>query len=251
MGYCAIHATIEPTLGTSGAFTRPISLEQYVVLDPEPQAAASTKPHATVRRGLTPLRISCAATPRRGLIRRRGEPIHLEREPARRFERAISRMRFLDDAFPLLVVMSEAGFDEGEMRAMVEGVEGYFRRNARFAVLSVSPGESVRMGARERKVLSDWVNSPRVSELSRRLCVGNSVVVPSAAARGALTAFLWFWTPPYPLRATATVEAGIDSCLERLTVCNVPLPRPAETLRSEIIGQLRGIGRFAPSFGNP
>jgi hypothetical protein len=160
-------------------------------------------------------------------------------------------MRFIDDAFPILVAMSGAGFDEGEMRAMVEGIEAYFRRNARFAVLSVSPGDFVRMGARERKTLSDWVNGPRVSELSKRLCVGNAVVVPSAAARGALTAFLWFWTPPYPLRATATAEAGIDFCLERLTVCNVPLPRPAETLRAEVIGTLRGAGRFAPSLADP
>jgi hypothetical protein len=47
------------------------------------------------------------------------------------------------------------------------------------------------------------------------------------------------------------VEAGLDFCLERLTVYNVPLPRPAETLRSEIIGHLRSTGRFAPSFGDP
>ena len=73
-------------------------------------------------------------------------------------------MRFIDDAFPILVAMSGSGFDEDEMRAMVDGVEAYFRRNARFAVLSVSPGDFVRMGARERKILSDWVNGPRVRQ---------------------------------------------------------------------------------------
>ena len=156
-------------------------------------------------------------------------------------------MHFIDDTFPLLVVLHAARFDDGEMRDMVEGYEKYFKRAERYAVLIVSPGDSVHLGARERRLISDWVNSPRVRKHSGTLCVGSATVVPSAIARGALTAILWFWTPPCPVRATPTVEEGFDFCLERLASAGLALPRPIDQVRAEVLSMLRGSGQFAPS----
>ena len=73
-------------------------------------------------------------------------------------------------------------------------------------------------------MLMDWVGSPRVLEHASRLCVGAAAVVDGALMRGALTAVLWVWKPPFPLHAAATVPEGIDHCLRRLAGAGVPLP---------------------------
>ncbi len=159
-------------------------------------------------------------------------------------------MRFIDDLFPMLVVLHDSLFDDREMHDMVAGYERYFQRQERYAVLIASPGDSVQIDARGRKLIGDWVNEPRVRELSGRLCVGSAVVVPSAVSRGALTASLWFWTPPTPLRATATIETGIDYCLGRLALTNVPVPRSPKTIRDDLIGRLKDLGTFAPSLSH-
>jgi hypothetical protein len=160
-------------------------------------------------------------------------------------------MRFIDDTFPLLVVLHGARFDAAEMRDMVEGYERYFERGARYTVLIVSPGIFVRLGARERKLIGAWVNDPRVRELSGKLCVGSATVVPSAMARGALTAILWFWTPPWPNCAVSTVEEGLDFCIGKLADASLPLPRPTEEIRAAVLGMLRESGQFAPSLSRP
>jgi hypothetical protein len=158
-------------------------------------------------------------------------------------------MRFVDDFFPLLVVAHAARFDEVEFREMAEGYERYFKRNERYALLTVLPGEFVRLGACERRLIADWLNTPRVLESAKRLCVGAANVVPSAVARGALTALLWFWTPPTPLRPAATVDEGVDFCFESLAGAKVPLERPMESIRLGVLDHLRNLGDFGPSLG--
>jgi hypothetical protein len=42
--------------------------------------------------------------------------------------------------------------------------------------------------------------------------------------RGALTAILWFWKPPFPLEVVKTPEQGIDYCIAQLSKRGIALP---------------------------
>jgi hypothetical protein len=156
-------------------------------------------------------------------------------------------MRFLDQWFPFVVVLHAGHFDETEMKEMAKGYESFFRRNERYAVLTVSPGNSVRMGARERRWITDWVNEPQVKENAKRLCVGSATVLPSAAARYGMTALLWFWSPPSPFLAVSTVEEGLAFCARRLTAEKVLLGRTTDSVGRELTALLLGMGSFSPS----
>ncbi len=156
-------------------------------------------------------------------------------------------MRFIEDWLPLLVVLQKPRFDETEMQELTAGYERYFRRNERYAVLTVSPSRFVQAGAKERKLVADWLNDPRVREISERLCVGSANVVPSAIARGAMTALMWLWKPPAYFQTTSTVEDGIDLCVDRLLQHKVPLRTPTERLRPEVVERLRALGGFESS----
>jgi hypothetical protein len=156
-------------------------------------------------------------------------------------------MRFIDDWFPLLVVLQNARFGESEMKALTAGYESYFRRNERYAVLTVSPGNFVPPGAKERKLVADWLSDPRVRDASSRLCVGSGTVFPSAVVRGALTALMWLWKPPSDFHLVSTAEEGLEHCVARLTEEKVPSRKPLEASSREIVEFLRGEGGFEPS----
>ena len=117
------------------------------------------------------------------------------------------------------------------------GSERLFARGERYALIVCSPIKS-EMGAKERKLITDWSNKPHVREKSRALCVASSTVVRNPLHRGALTAILWLWKPAAPHEASPTPEAAVDWCLERLEAASMPLPRSREVLRRLAIEQL-------------
>ncbi len=54
---------------------------------------------------------------------------------------------------------------------MTQGFERYFVRGERYATLHVSPKDADAVGAKERKLIVDYANNPRVKEFSKKLCV--------------------------------------------------------------------------------
>ena len=108
---------------------------------------------------------------------------------------------------------------------------------------------SIAPGANERKLLADWVRSPRVREQSGRLCVAAATTVNGSVMRGALTAIMWFWTPPFTLKVVASASQGIDFCLAQLTAAKIQLLLTPEGLKmralSLIDSALAGPSRVA------
>jgi hypothetical protein len=141
-------------------------------------------------------------------------------------------MRLLAECFPLLICIAPKRYDAAAVQCLEDVFEPYFRRGQRYALLSIQPKGSVAPGAKERKMLMDWVGSPRVLEYASRLCVGAAAVVDGALMRGALTAVLWVWKPPFPLHAAGTAAEGIDHCLQRLVAAGVLLPADSRGLQS-------------------
>src|SRR5205085_2172411 len=101
------------------------------------------------------------------------------------------------------------------------------------------PRDAEPIGAKARKAVAEWLRGKDVQEYSRTLCVGAASVLESALSRGALTALMWLWTPPMPLRACATADEGLDYCLGRLEAEGVPLRRSAAQVRRETLDRLR------------
>ena len=140
------------------------------------------------------------------------------------------RIRFVDDLFPLVLCLGPDVWNEEAVNDLAAGSERLFARGERYALITCS-AEKSEMGARTRKLITDWTNTPQVREKSRLLCIGSSTVVRSALHRGALTAIFWLWKPPSPHEAASTPEQAVDWCLDRLVAANMSLPRSREVLR--------------------
>lgn len=151
----------------------------------------------------------------------------------------LGRVLFIEEAFPLIVTVNDRRFDDAEARSMADGYRKYFTRGDRYAVLSVSPRDAEPVGPKARKAVAEWLRRKDVQQYSRTLCVGAASVLESALSRGALTALMWLWTPPMPLRPCATVDEGLDYCLGRLEAEGVPLRRSAAEVRRDTLDRLR------------
>jgi len=152
-----------------------------------------------------------------------------------------NEVRFIEDFFPLLVCVAPHRWDDAWVSSMMEGYEGYFRRGERYALITHTPRGGGLAGAKERRRIADWANSPRVRKLSVELCVGSCTVVRDPFTRAAITAVLWFWKPASPHRtATAPAEA-VDWCFERMRERAVAVTTSEQDVRQRLVPMLDAI----------
>jgi hypothetical protein len=144
-------------------------------------------------------------------------------------------MRVLGETFPLLISVGPQRYDAAVVARMAEQFEPFFQQGKRYSVLYVQPRGAVNPGAHERKLITDWSDSPRVREFTEKLCVGTAVVLPNPILRGALTAMMWVWKPVVRIDPVDSVTAGIERCLKNLATAGVALPRSAAALRLEAL----------------
>jgi hypothetical protein len=149
-------------------------------------------------------------------------------------------VRFFVEGFPLIVTVSAATWDPAEVRALIDGFEPYFQAGKRYAVLSVPTPKAPAPGHVERKLLGAWTSHPRVRDAIKRLCVGAATVVPSAIERAALSIIWALGKPPCLSEATATIERGLDFCLERIRREGLHLPKPPDMVRYETLRAVSG-----------
>ncbi|MDQ3031593.1 MAG: hypothetical protein M3Y87_04190 [Myxococcota bacterium] len=124
---------------------------------------------------------------------------------------------------------------------MTDGYEQLFARRERYSLISAAPSDADSMGARERKQIADWANTPRVRSVSRELCVGSATIVGNALARGALTAILWLWKPASPHEVFTASDDAVEWCLAQLERERVPLPLGAAAMRTQTRTLLRAL----------
>jgi hypothetical protein len=144
-------------------------------------------------------------------------------------------LRFIDDAFPLIIIISDPVFDIKEVRAMTDGFERYFARGERYAVLSTSPRDAAVPAAFERKLIGDWANHPRVRDFSKRLCVGSGMVVHNTMSRAALSIIMAIWRPPSPFEIVPSFDRALDYCLRRIREEQLPTTKPLDLVRYEML----------------
>jgi hypothetical protein len=144
-------------------------------------------------------------------------------------------MQVLGKCFPLLIGIAPRRYDAASILQLTEAFEAYFQRGQRYAFISVQPEGSTPPGPSERKLLMEWLGSARVRQYSGQLCVAAAAVVDSTLMRGALTALLWFWNPPFELKVVETSEEAISYCVRRLELSGVPLPTSARALAAHAV----------------
>lgn len=142
-------------------------------------------------------------------------------------------MIVLSECFPLLIGVAPVRYTAASVRELTESFEIYFRRGQQYAFISVQPPGSIPPGPSERKLLMQWLASERVRQYSGQLCVSAAAVVDNTVMRGALTALLWFWKPPFALEVVGTATRAIAHCVRGLERSRVPLPASADVLRSQ------------------
>ncbi len=144
-------------------------------------------------------------------------------------------MRFIDDCFPLIITISAPIFDANEVKSMADGFERYFARGERYAVLSATPRNAPAPGQRERRMIAEWANHPRVRDFSKRLCVGSATVTANPLSRAALTVIMAFWKPPAPFEIAPSLEQALDYCLRRIQEERLQLSKPQDLVRYEML----------------
>lgn len=150
-------------------------------------------------------------------------------------------MRLMGETFPVLVHVGPMEYTEEAVRQMADLYDEYFERGERYVLLALQPREARIPGAKERKRITDWTTSPRVLDASKKLCVASATVLPNAVTRGVYTALMWIWSPPFPVKAVGTVEEGLEHCLAGIERAGLTLPRPAHSIRQEILNSVKDI----------
>jgi len=140
-------------------------------------------------------------------------------------------MRVFGESFPVLVLVAPSRYDAEAVKRMADAFEQYFQRGERYAVISIQPKGSITPGAAERKLMLDWLESPRVRHYTGELCVGAATIVHGQLMRGALTAVLWFWRPPFPMETVPTAARAVDYCVERLRAAGAQVPAEPAALK--------------------
>lgn len=87
-------------------------------------------------------------------------------------------------------------------------------------------------GAAERKAIADWMR--RIEPQMRRHCVGAGNLIRSSVVRGAMTAIYWLFEPPVPQHYPATLDEGLDWCVQRLADAGID----ARTHATQLLGEL-------------
>ncbi len=143
-------------------------------------------------------------------------------------------MKFVLDVFPLVVAVGGLEYSDQEFKEMIAGYDALFARGERYALITYTPDGGALPSARDRKRIADWAESPRVRDLSKKLCVGSATVVQNALMRGALTAITWLWKPSAPHKAVSTPHEGVDWCLEQLEGAGIRMHHT----RSDVVATL-------------
>ncbi len=145
--------------------------------------------------------------------------------------------RFLDSAFPVVIVHLPAVMGMTAIRSIVDGYEMVLRRNKRFAHVVDCSAVSKFPGVSERKVLIDWLGDEARIERERRLTVATAVVLTSGPMRAFVSAINWVRRPSTPQKWTATQPEAVEWCCQLLVEAGVSLPPAVGALRQPRAGQ--------------
>lgn len=136
-------------------------------------------------------------------------------------------------AWPVVIIMGPRHWDPAWIHAIDRRLTAdVFGRKQPYALITdTRPIENVP-GAKERKVLAEWLTRPDQLASTKRWNVGSSTIVKNAVMRGSLQALYWLWTPATPQHAARDLDEAWAWCIEALAARDVALGMPAADLKA-------------------
>ncbi len=154
---------------------------------------------------------------------------------------------FYADTYPLVATQLPPTVDDAAVLRLDAFCRELWAREKQFALISMSnPGRQLDVVQRRR--LTEWANEPSVRAQTARWCVGTASVIESGLMRGTLTAVLWVWKPPMPLKPAANLDVAIDFCLEQLRANDVPLGQDPADVRARLHAAFDPAAQVGASF---
>jgi hypothetical protein len=139
--------------------------------------------------------------------------------------------RFLDNTWPLAVVLLPPVMGMTAIRSIVDGYDALVRRNQRFAHVVDCSAVSKFPGGAERKVLIDWLGDEARIERERRLTIATAIVLTSGPMRAFVSAINWVRRPSTPQKWMATQPEAVEWCCQLLGEAGIALPPAVGALR--------------------
>lgn len=122
---------------------------------------------------------------------------------------------------------------------MADGFERYFARGERYTVLSAAPRNAPAPGPEARRMIAEWADHPRVRNFTKQLCVGSATIAANPLSRAALAIIMSIWKPAAPFEIAPSIEKGLDYCLRRIREERLPMNKPLELVRYEMLRFLK------------
>ena len=129
-----------------------------------------------------------------------------------------------DSQFPLVYVVARGTPTDQEFDAYLEELAALYRRRERFALV-VDASRSGGATAAQRKKQADWIKQNAM--MIQALNLGTAFVVPSALARGVMTAILWLQPMPSPHLVCNSPPEGVRWASEQLRQAGIEPPDSA------------------------
>jgi hypothetical protein len=143
----------------------------------------------------------------------------------------VSRGTIIVDSslFPLVIQRFGSDVHDDDLEYMIRQFEVMLCGGRRYALLVYCGVNANVMTARQRRRVSEWYRA--CAEQVRRINVATAVVIESALARGAMTAFNWLVEPVAQQRNVATLREGFEYCIKSLEAHNIEVPLEVLALR--------------------
>lgn len=154
-----------------------------------------------------------------------------------------ARTTLLEDAWPVALLVLPASIGPDDVREMIELVERLYAKKERYALITDTRPVTAIPGARERRMLGEWLSQPDQIENQRLWNVGSSTIMSNTLIRGGLQALYWLWTPPNPQHAARDLPEAFAFCVSKLTDARVRLPVSAAELEARAARALTARGR--------
>jgi hypothetical protein len=120
---------------------------------------------------------------------------------------------FDESGWPILVATYAQTMTREEGEAFYAALHAYLERNQRFGVLLDARPADIPTATERARIVRFMKET---SATSARLTAGIAVVMKTTGGRGVLTAVLWLYAPPFPIRAFSTLADGRRWLRERL-----------------------------------
>ncbi len=131
-------------------------------------------------------------------------------------------MKLDETMWPIVVFSLGATTTDDDWRRMFAHYDDIYTRHQFFHAITDGLGIRSFPSPGQRKLIGELARAHEAR--SRRWCLGGATVLPSAAARGVMTAITWLAPPVYKLTYHATFDEALHEAVLTLQAKGIAVP---------------------------